>query len=384
MKRLLVFIVAFFSALTLCAQGSVLSPSATISLLTFAPGQEAYAAFGHSGIRVHDAEKQLDVTFNYGTFNFNAPNFYAKFIAGETYYHLSVDNTEGVLLHYMLERRGVREQVLNLTEEEKQRLWLALLDNMRPENLTYLYNFVYDNCATRPRDIIEHSVEDERVNYQPLQSNESFRDLIARYVGEDTWTKFGIDLIVGAEADNVVSQYVRMFLPDEVESQFATATKVDGEPLVMTSNQLVSDFEPEKDSPFVEPLGAFLFFLLLVIVVTIILPTYLKAFDVVLFSLSGALGCLIVYLSFFSLHPLVHHNFNLLWLSPFSIAFAIAICFRSLRKLSVVLDALLFVSVLLPVVGYLFLPQQFNIAFLPLMLVLAVRLAGRMMELRKG
>lgn len=380
-RQLLVLFLAILSCFGLNAQGSVLSPSASISLLTVDPGEEVYAAFGHSAIRVSDPDLRLDVAFNYGTFNFNTPNFYGKFIAGETYYRLSVDNTAAMLLHYSMEGRSVREQVLNLSSDEKNRLWNALLSNARPENATYLYNFVFDNCATRPRDIIERSLEMQTLNYKDKHCEDTFRDLIADYVGEDSWNKFGIDLLIGSEADKVASQRLRMFLPLEVESDFSLATKFNGEPIVSATRTLVPESDDFGRSPFIEPLWVTLFVLLVVGIVTIILPTYLKVLDVILFSLSGLLGCLLFYLSFCSLHPLVHDNFNLLWLSPLSLPYAVVICFRALRRLSLLFSAVLFLSVFASVVGFLFIPQQFNIAFLPLMLTLNIRLAGRIREL---
>ncbi|MCR4619528.1 MAG: DUF4105 domain-containing protein [Paludibacteraceae bacterium] len=380
-RQLLVLFLAILSCIGLNAQGSVLSPSASISLITVDPGEEVYAAFGHSAIRVSDPDMRLDVAFNYGTFNFNTPNFYGKFIAGETYYCLSVDNTAAMLLHYSMEGRSVREQVLNLSPDEKNRLWNALLSNARPENATYLYNFVFDNCATRPRDIIERSLEMQTLNYKEKQCDDTFRDLIADYVGEDSWNKFGIDMLIGSEADKVAPQRLRMFLPLEVESDFSIATKFNGEPIVSASRTLVPESDDFDRSPLVEPLWVMLFVLMVVGIVTILFPTYLKVLDVILFSFSGLLGCLLFYLSFCSLHPLVHDNFNLLWLSPLFLPYAVVICFRALCRLSLLFSAVLFLSVFASVVGFLFIPQQFNIAFLPLMLTLNIRLAGRIKEL---
>lgn len=364
-----------------CAVG--LSPNATISLLTFAPGSEIYSAFGHSAIRVQDEELGLDVAFNYGTFDFDTPNFYGKFISGLTYYKLSVDNTQGLLLNYASERRGVHEQVLNLSDDEKQRIWQSLVENMKPENLTYLYNFVYDNCATRPMQIVTSGLSCDVV-FADKKCEASFRDLIENHVGKTSWSKFGIDLLIGAEADKIADFKTRMFLPEEVKANFAHAKKANGEPLVSESRVLVPDFEPVNWDDMLDPMWFTSLLLIVVIVLTIIFGRYLRVFDFVIYALFGIVGILILYLSCVSLHPLVHENYNLLWLNPLALFVCVIMWFRRMTKVTAWLELLLALSAMVAVAGYLFLPQKFNIAFLPLMLVVVVRgLNGFWLVVRK-
>ncbi|HWJ28198.1 MAG TPA: DUF4105 domain-containing protein, partial [Flavisolibacter sp.] len=151
MKRLaLLFCICFFCVARSFAQDSC---DLRITLLTCAPGSELYSTFGHTALRVQDEHAGLDLVFNYGTFVFD-DDFYMKFIRGKLLYSLSVENFDDFIYEYKLESRSVQEQVLQLSCQEKQQLFHALQVNARPENRDYKYDFLFDNCTTRARDIV--------------------------------------------------------------------------------------------------------------------------------------------------------------------------------------------------------------------------------------
>ena len=137
------------------------TPRLRVSLLTCGPGSEIYEYYGHSAIRVMRTDSaEFDLVFNYGVFDFDSDNFALRFALGETDYLCQCQPTKHFLASYERSGRFVDEQVLNLSQEEARRLFAALLDNAKPENATYRYNFFYDNCATRVRDIIEKNLND--------------------------------------------------------------------------------------------------------------------------------------------------------------------------------------------------------------------------------
>ena len=125
-----------------------------ISLLTCTPGDELYSIFGHSAIRIIDSNSVTDYVFNYGTFNFEDDGFYLKFIRGKLLYFLSVENSQDFMYEYSSMRRGITEQVLNFSAEEKKQIEYALIENLKDENKYYKYDFFLDNCTSRLRDII--------------------------------------------------------------------------------------------------------------------------------------------------------------------------------------------------------------------------------------
>lgn len=122
-------------------QKSAATDSVRVSLLTCAAGGEIYSLFGHTAIRYENYTRGIDAVFNYGMFNFNAPNFIFRFALGETDYQLGVTDYEHFAAEYNYLGRDVWQQTLNLTEEEKERLITLLTENYRPENRVYRYNF---------------------------------------------------------------------------------------------------------------------------------------------------------------------------------------------------------------------------------------------------
>ena len=157
MRKLLLLIVLSVSC-TLAAHEW--NDETFVSLLTCGPGEELYAHYGHTAIRICDPQDGTDWVFNYGIFDFNTDHFYWKFVRGETWYQLGASSLESFLFQYRLEQRPVYEQRLRLSDLQRDRLINALLINYEPENRTYLYNFVFDNCATRPYLLIQKALGD--------------------------------------------------------------------------------------------------------------------------------------------------------------------------------------------------------------------------------
>ena len=133
----------------------ILSENAQISLITGSPGNQLYANFGHSAVRVYDPQANIDWVYNYGTFDFNAPGFYTNFLKGKLNYYLSVYDFQHMIKTYQYYNQSLYEQVLNLNQEEKIKIFQFLNNNYLPENRYYLYDFFFDNCSSRIRDIFE-------------------------------------------------------------------------------------------------------------------------------------------------------------------------------------------------------------------------------------
>ena len=208
-------ILSFFLLLLPAGQASANNnDSIRLSLLTCAPGEEIYSLFGHTAIRYENPSQGIDVVFNYGLFSFNTPNFIFRFSLGETDYQLGATDYERFAAEYAFFGRSVWQQTLNLTDEEKTELIRLLQENYRPENRVYRYNFFYDNCATRPRDKIEESIAG-KVIYpaEPQDGSHTFRDIVHQYCKGHPWARFGIDLCIGSEADQPITQRQMMFAP---------------------------------------------------------------------------------------------------------------------------------------------------------------------------
>lgn len=383
MKATFTLILSFLLTITALAQQPAereddIYSNLEISLLTCSPGDELYSAFGHTAIRVND------MVFNYGMFNFNTEGFYIKFVSGQTDYELGVEMMQGFERQYERRNRSVIEQKLNLTNEEKAALFNALIENTRPENKTYRYNFVFDNCATRPRVKIEECLKGA-IKYDVKEESESYRKLIEKYVGEGSWIKFGIDILIGAEADKTASFFDRLFLPDELMNAFATARRDNGERLVSQTEEIVSQDKDEDDDEdnCVTPLAVAVIAMTIISIASLLFPRKLKALDFILFLATGLLGVVITYLCFFSLHPLVGENYNLLWLNPVHLIIPLTIFIKKARKILMGTYALIALATAVAMSGYIYLPQEFNIAFLPFMAIIVVRALSAIKTLRQ-
>ncbi|MBP5170590.1 MAG: DUF4105 domain-containing protein [Bacteroidales bacterium] len=380
-------------------QAPSLEEDANISLLTCSPGEAVWAHYGHSAVRVRDA--RMDICFNYGIFDFDAPHFLWRFITGQTDYILGASRTAAFLREYQAEGRTVVEQTLNLTLGEKEAVWQALWRNSLPENRTYRYNFIYDNCATRARLIIEHQLAGP-VAYDSTRVFPTLRQAIRHYTRPHPWTWMGICLLLGSEADRPASFSELLFAPDVMQQAFASARilpdvladdscdclplRQSAEPLV-AKTALLLDSEPVvgNDSP-ARPGPALVCWVVLAALALVCYGEYRQRRaillpDLIVFGLFGLAGLIIAFLAFFSVHPLVHGNWLLLWLHPLQLCLAVALCFGRFRRSALCRCWLWLQAILCAVAlagGLFFLPQYYHPAFYPLLLCLMLRLACRL------
>lgn len=382
MKKTLLIILATIMLTTMKAQEMQFSDSAVISLLTCSPGQEIYAKFGHSGIRINDPVTKNDLVFNYGIFSFNTENFYYKFIKGETDYYLGVHPTDMFLFEYDERNSMVWEQILNLTPLEKRKIIDALIDNYRPENRIYRYNYVFDNCATRPRDKILNNVTGY-VQLQNTTESKTFRQWVGGYVGLDTWLKFGIDMVFGMAADKTTQQYESLFLPEVLMNEFERAKIItknneNNRNLVKETRIIVNSDVTESQSSMLitKPFVVFSALLLLGILLSLYeqrTKKYYTILDSILLLGTGLAGIIVFYLMFISLHPLVKNNLNILWLNPFNIVAAVLIWIKPLRVYMFVYQIFNIMLLVLSLIALALSMQDFNAAVFPLIVLIFIR-----------
>lgn len=225
LKWLTLFIIHYSLSIFHYSPAQNLSPQAKVSLITVLPGEALYSSFGHTAIRINDPANGIDQQYGWGTFDFDTDNFYVKFLRGTLPYWITGSDMYRFLYAYQRENRTVREQVLNLTDAQKQRLFAVIQENMRPENRTYQYKFYYDNCSTRPRDVLVRAAADS-IRFSPaaLDTTRSFREWMNDYLGGKPWARFGMNLGVGRPADERNSGWVAMWLPMNVFTQFEKAS----------------------------------------------------------------------------------------------------------------------------------------------------------------
>lgn len=195
-KQQILLWICCFSFLGGFAQPASLSNQAEMSVLTCGIGDEMYTLFGHTALRVSDPAQNLDVVYNWGMFDFRTPNFYSKFVKGNLLYYLDVDRFSDFLYSYTLDNREVVEQVLDLSEREKEEIWTEINRQLKDDDRYYTYGFIRNNCTTKVVDVINKSIENPLVTNFP-SNNYSYRYLLNEGLSNHYFEKLGINLLFG-------------------------------------------------------------------------------------------------------------------------------------------------------------------------------------------
>ena len=353
--------------------------SVHVSLVTFYPGSEPHNIWGHSEIRVQQGP--VDVYFNYGVFDFQAPAFMWRFMLGQTDYLCQPVPRAYAMLG--MENRRMVEQELNLPQDKATMVRDFLWNNAQPENRTYRYKFLSDNCSTRPRDIIEMAAG-EGLRYPAMSdSTVTYRDILAHYCRNYAWERFGIDLVLGWNVDTVLDQRATMFIPmllmDAVAGATITTDSTTTRLVRATTVPIDKSTEGNVRPPtpwYLSPMTVAVLVLALTLMVTWRnwrRHDVARWFDTILFSAGGLAGCLLFFLIFFSTHEATSPNINIAWLNPLLLLLAILPWFKKTRSAARWLHALNALVVALLMLAWPWQPQVGNFAFFPLMTALVTR-----------
>ncbi len=359
-----------------------------ISLITCAPGQEIYQLEGHSGLRIQGED--VDVVANWGLFDFDSPGFVYRFTKGETDYCVGVAPTPAFLYPYKREGRKVVEQVLNLTPEQAIKVVKLVERNLEPANRVYRYNYVKDNCATRPWLLVQKALAPDTIvviRYPEVTDSGrelTFRNVMRHYHAHYPWYQFGIDLALGSGIDYPLAPDEIAFAPVALEQMAANAIVASqGEmkyPLVKESIVLVEGWDKEivlPPTPFIfTPLAVSILVLLIVAGVTYRDVKRIQSshwLDCVLFSVYGLAGCVIAFLVFISVHEAASPNLLLLWLNPFCLIVTVTVWLKKARNFLLCYHFANFAALLAFAILWMLSEQSGNWAFLPLVLADATR-----------
>lgn len=363
MKKLLIFTVSIIMSLPLMAD------NAKFSVLTCAPSSEAYALFGHTGLRYQNPSKGVDVVFNYGYFDFDSPNFVWRFIIGETDYMVGAVSFDTFCKDYQQRGSEVVEQVLDLTPEQERELYRMLMENCLVRNRTYRYNYFYNNCTTKIRDKVA-SVADG-ITLDATAKYPTFRDALNALLVNHEWYAFGINLLLGADIDSPATVEDLQFLPQNFMNDLDACyiVNADGEKRSLVTEKGVA-VPVDADVAAVTVSGhsnmtPFNVMLLLLVATFIVMSCEVRkkktfwGFDVLLMTLQGLGGSLLLFMALFSQHPAVDNNWLLLFLNPLALVLMPVYVYR-IRKhksmkiawIQVAMVALFFVSAILQLQVY--------------------------------
>ncbi|KAA5537292.1 DUF4105 domain-containing protein [Taibaiella lutea] len=326
-----------------------------ISILTCGVGDELYSSFGHTGVRVIDSVHHTDDVYNYGTFDFGDPHFYKKFVLGKLPYYLDKGSYNDFMYTYIEEKRNVEEQVMNLSAVHKLKILAYLENNLKPENRAYKYDFMWDNCCTRVRDIFPKVLGEEFYFGDILTGKKiTYRNIINQYLMNKHWERFGIDLLLGSRIDSTMSEDGVMFLPDFLHKGLEHA-KYKNEHIV-GSDQVILAHKHIYQSTLNGPLWTMIGILILT-VLAFLIPAfhYLKSFmRFVLLFITGLLGLFILFMWLGTDNQGCSDNYNILWALPLN-AFAAFFAHKQsfwLRIYALAAISLLIVALIVHLIGF--------------------------------
>ncbi len=329
--------------------------SIRVSLLTCSPHDEIYSLYGHTAIRYEDKASKTDIVVNYGMFSFKKPFFVARFVLGLTDYEMGIQDFNDFCYEYQYFGSQVTQQEINLTPEEKGQLLKALQDNYANARV-YRYNYFYNNCTTKARDIILKSINGKIEYKNAIDKSVSFRDLIHGCNANYSWASFGNDLLLGFKADMQTTREEQQFLPDNLMRDFGQAKIVSADgsarPLVKNTEIIVKGNDHAiAGKTKVTP--QFVFITLLLLIAAIVVAEFKTKMrflwvDISLLLSSGLAG-LILFVMLFSEHPTTSTNLQIFILCPLNLYWAIYIIKnkrneRKLRKAWTFLSIMLCIS----------------------------------------
>jgi hypothetical protein len=380
-RRVIFSMSLLLTSISLFAQYPKLSDNSKVILFTCGPGDELYAGFGHSALWVSDPSLKIDRLYNYGTFDFDTPNFYGKFIRGKLDYMVSVTRAKRFIDDYNSRKILVDGQLLDLNKDEKQRIFEFLENNLLPENCLYKYDFFYDNCATRIRDVLV-KIADGKVDFNTPDKNLTFRKMLFPYLTHTPWTKFGINLILGLTSDKKATPWDYQYLPKYMQEEFQNATiEKDGvkRKLVTQSQQYLPNRLNFTNHKADDPVVVFSILLLLAVSLTIVEIRQKKTvtwINYTLFIISSLAGLFLLFMWLGTDHIATAKNMNVLWLAPAQLLFLVSLKIKGKSQQLLNISALIYqflISLLL-----LIWPQEAEISFTIISLIFAVRIFGYM------
>jgi len=379
------FFLLLFSILLINSSHLKANDGPQISLLTCEAGNELYSTFGHSALRVYYPQQDKDIVFNFGLFDFSTPYFYTKFIRGKLKYMLGIQYMSDFLEQFKWEGRSVKEQRLNLTQEQTTELIDRLSFLYLPQNRYYYYSFLHKNCTSELRDLIFPLVENKTLQFKQESANVTYRELLNSYI--DGWAKFGINLILGSSLDKTINSYESMFLPENL--YLGVASVQNGEsPLVSNDVYLYKSEQNSEDSSFWKSLISpfFLFSLIFVVMLFIAVKQYRsresKRFSIynnIFLTLISLLGVVISIIILITEHTELYYNYNLLWCNPlfFMVIFS---SLKGWKKTERLLSAISLVFLAILQVVWAYNIQYFEPAFAPIVAALALSFIVRVQK----
>ena len=284
-----------------------LATDITVTLISVAPGYTAYTAHGHCALRMQCPSAGLDISFTYGLDD-TADNRMAFFMGnGQGTY--SAYHTADYLKEYADEGRQVYEYELNLTLNEKRRLW-ELLDNEMSGGSFRRYNYLQTNCSSMCVQAVNRALDGDQLIYQllPPVLNGTYRQFVRHISARRPWVSFFWLSLLGSAGEET-GQIEDKLSPELLVESWQHAVLKDSlgssRPMFVGNGHLLIKGDDGKKTTWFTPT---LFFALLLVLVTLLtvaewrgrLHSVGRVVDILLLAGQTLVGLFICYMAFFS------------------------------------------------------------------------------------
>ncbi|MBN2509151.1 MAG: DUF4105 domain-containing protein [Spirochaetales bacterium] len=293
------------------------NPDIDISLVTIGPGSPLYVWWGHTAFIITDHDEHKEYFINFGLFQFDADNFYLNFVLGKLYFMVGASNAQWEISSYKGQDRRIVRQYLNLSSEQKHILYEGIRDALKKENRVYRYDHYDDNCATRPRDLIDAALDGALGRAASSSSGLSIREQTRRFTGHSPFIEWWLMYGQGGVIDREARLWDSMFLPSALYQGVASVPGLVAREEILYDKAIDAPARPGNAAYLLRPLLAGLLLALLPLFALLIPGNTLLVktsaiYEQVLLGIIGLLGAVLLFLMTCTEHTVVAWNFNAL------------------------------------------------------------------------
>lgn len=302
MIRTILLIYILTLSLSINAQKVLLSKNSKVSILTCDKGAQLYSLYGHTALRILDAENNLDVIYNYGTFDFNTPNFYLKFIKGDLQYFVTTNNFDDFMAQYTYENRAVYEQNIFLSLSEKQVLFEKLNSSLISDERFYTYKYIDRNCTTMVMEKLNSVISFNKIPYIRATAL-TYREILYGYQKELFFENLGINIIFGGLVDYNGN---KIFLPKDLMVNLNSKPEISSESVSINTTEVI-------ETPFSIWNNIYFFSLTLLLIAVF---SFKKWVQIGFLTTMGLVGTFFSVVGLYSFHKEVLWNYNVFMFNP--------------------------------------------------------------------
>lgn len=226
-----------------------------VYLLTMGQGEALWERFGHNALVIRDLRTNAGTAWNWGVFDFAAPDFLTRFLTGDTRYWMAGDDFARTVEAYRWMNRSLWLQELALSDSAKVALAQAVAANAVGDARYYRYDYFRDNCSTRVRDAIDRATGGAvRAYLTRTASGTTYRRETERLLSGMPLAAVGVDIALGQRADVPLSRWESAFVPMNLRDALRAVRVPDGTGgtrslLVRDDELFVASRPPEAVNP---------------------------------------------------------------------------------------------------------------------------------------